>query len=147
MHVQSLSQKSTGEAMLSPEVRARQLFWRKVFRQTWLLILVFLGAILFLVPWVWMILTAGKEAALIWRVPPVWIPPTYRWENFIEAWQKGDFLTFYINTTFISSLNQINNHIKEDGRGQHRDGDMPEAAEGISAINSGRFIEMGGNTL
>jgi ABC-type glycerol-3-phosphate transport system permease component len=107
MNVQSLSQKSTGEAMLSPEVRARQLFWRKVFRQTWLLILVFLGAILFLVPWVWMILTAGKEAALIWRVPPVWIPPTYRWENFIEAWQKGNFLTFYINTTFISSLNVI----------------------------------------
>ena len=107
MNVQSLSQNSTGEVIESPEARARQLFWRKLFRQTWLLILVSLGAIVFLVPWVWMILTAGKEAELIWRVPPVWIPPTYHWENFIEAWQKGNFLTFYLNTTFISILNVI----------------------------------------
>jgi ABC-type glycerol-3-phosphate transport system permease component len=54
-----------------------------------------------------MILTAGKETAMIWRVPPVWIPPIYRWENYLEAWNQGNFSVFYFNTTFIAVMNVI----------------------------------------
>ena len=91
MNIQSLSQNSTGQAVESPELRARRLLWRKVFQQTWLLILVTAGAVIFLIPWVWMLLTAGKEAALIWRVPPVWIPPTYHWENLSRPGKRATF--------------------------------------------------------
>jgi multiple sugar transport system permease protein len=83
------------------------LFWRRAFRQIGLVALVIPGATLFLIPWVWMLLTAGKTAQMIWRIPPVWIPPAYRWHNFVEAWLKGDFLTFYTNTTLIATLNVV----------------------------------------
>jgi len=79
--------------------------WREVLRQVAMILLVLPGALLFLTPWAWMILTAGKESKLIWQIPPVWIPPVYRWQNFGEAWLKGDFATFYTNTLFISLLN------------------------------------------
>ena len=78
-----------------------------LLRQVWLWLLVLPGALLFLTPWVWMILTAGKAAKLIWQIPPVWIPPVYRWLNYVEAWNKGNFLTFYANTALISVLNVL----------------------------------------
>jgi multiple sugar transport system permease protein len=85
--------------------RGRPRFWRRFGRQAWLMALVAPGAALFLTPWIWMILTAGKTSAEIWKIPPVWLPADYRWANFIEAWNKGDFLTFYQNTTLIAVLN------------------------------------------
>lgn len=80
---------------------------RKVWHQAWLLALILPGALLFLTPWIWMILTAGKSSVEIWKIPPVWIPANYDWANYIEAWTKGDFPTFYVNTTLISTLNVI----------------------------------------
>jgi multiple sugar transport system permease protein len=80
---------------------------REWLRQIGLIALILPGALLFLTPWVWMILTAGKESRLIWQIPPVWIPPVYRWQNFFEAWAKGNFATFYLNTTMIAVLNVV----------------------------------------
>jgi multiple sugar transport system permease protein len=58
-------------------------------------------ALLFLMPWAWMLSTAGKSSDLIWKMPPVWIPPVYHWENFPEAWRMGTFGRYYLNTLFI----------------------------------------------
>jgi ABC-type glycerol-3-phosphate transport system permease component len=54
-----------------------------------------------------MILTAGKDSSLIFRMPPVWIPPVYHWEHFIEGWIRAGFSVYYLNTIFISTLNVI----------------------------------------
>ncbi|MHB0878664.1 MAG: carbohydrate ABC transporter permease [Anaerolineae bacterium] len=78
-----------------------------VLRQVLLIALVIPGALLFLTPWAWMISTAGKETAYIWRMPPVWIPPVFHWENFIEAWRMGDFAIYYRNTAFICLLDVV----------------------------------------
>jgi multiple sugar transport system permease protein len=78
-----------------------------VLKQALLIALVIPGAMLFLTPWAWMISTAGKETAYIWRMPPVWIPPVFHWDNFIKAWQMGDFGVYYRNTAFICLLNVV----------------------------------------
>ena len=62
------------------------------------------GAVFFIIPFLWMISTAGKEGALIWKVPPVWIPPNYEWSNYIEGWRILPFDTFYFNTVKITIL-------------------------------------------
>lgn len=80
---------------------------RQTVRQVVMILLILPGALLFMTPWVWMILTAGKQTADIWKIPPVWIPSVYQWQNFIAGWQKGNFATFYLNTTFISLLNVV----------------------------------------
>lgn len=81
--------------------------WRGTIRQIGLFALVLPGAIMFLVPWAWMLLIAGKDAKTIWQVPPVWIPEVYRWQNYLEAWTKGDFANFFTNTSFITLLNVV----------------------------------------
>jgi multiple sugar transport system permease protein len=81
--------------------------WRAVRRQLGWTLLVLPGAILFLIPWLWMFLTAGKSTAEIWQIPPTWIPADYRWQNYIEAWNKGNFAVFFTNTALITALNVI----------------------------------------
>ena len=86
---------------LSPQARRLRGLIRASLRQVILWLLVMPGAILFLIPWAWMISTAGKETALIWKQPPVWIPPVYHFEYFAKAWKMGDFALYFRNTTFI----------------------------------------------
>lgn len=95
----------------TPISRTRGRSWvataRQAVRQAVMILLILPGALLFMTPWVWMILTAGKQTADIWKIPPVWLPAVYQWQNFIAGWQKGNFATFYLNTTFISLLNVV----------------------------------------
>lgn len=107
MRAQAVLKQTTQQERPSTTIRKRGLVLQNILRQIGLMALVLPGALLFLTPWVWMILTAGKESKLIWQIPPVWFPPVYRWQNFIEAWQKGTFATFSLNTTFISLLNVV----------------------------------------
>ncbi len=79
-------------------------FLRRSARQLLLLALVAPLALLFLMPWAWMLSTAGKSSDLIWKMPPVWIPPVYHWENFPEAWKMGTFGRYYLNTLFICAV-------------------------------------------
>ena len=80
---------------------------RDILRQLGYTLLVLPGAVMFLIPWAWMLLTAGKDAKTIWQVPPVWIPEVYRWQNFIDAWNKGNFANFFGNTSLITLLNVV----------------------------------------
>jgi multiple sugar transport system permease protein len=81
--------------------------WRNIGRQAVLLLLVSPLAALFLMPWAWMLSAAGKSTDLIWKMPPVWIPPVYHWENFPKAWSMGTFGQYYMNTTFICVLSIV----------------------------------------
>jgi multiple sugar transport system permease protein len=63
-----------------------------------------IGAFFFTLPFAWMVSTAGKDSALVYRFPPVWIPPVYRLSNFAESWRMLPFGTFYLNTIKITFL-------------------------------------------
>jgi ABC-type maltose transport system permease subunit len=67
------------------------------------------GAILFLIPFVWMLSTSFKESKQVYVWPPVWIPDPIVPENYSRAWNLLPFTQFYWNTiriTFLSILEQ-----------------------------------------
>ena len=72
-----------------------------------LLLVVALGSVIFALPFVWMISTSFKSSDQVYLFPPVWIPDTFRWENYIDAWGRVPFPTFYKNTLIIVLLNQL----------------------------------------
>lgn len=76
----------------------------RILLRVLLLALVAAGAFLFLLPLAWMVSTAGKDPSLTWKVPPVWIPPDYKWQNFVESWNMLPFPRFYYNTITITLL-------------------------------------------
>ncbi|WP_209121380.1 carbohydrate ABC transporter permease [Alkalihalobacillus sp. BA299] len=58
--------------------------------------------LLFLLPFIWMVTTAFKSLGETLIFPPVWIPESLLWENFVEAWQSGPFLSYIINSVLVS---------------------------------------------
>lgn len=53
-------------------------------------------------PFFWMVSTALKSSSEVYKFPPVWIPETLHWENFVTAWQAAPFTQFYINSVITA---------------------------------------------
>ncbi|GAA2971552.1 carbohydrate ABC transporter permease [Streptomyces enissocaesilis] len=64
----------------------------------------FLGgaALLMLLPFVWMVLSAFKDFSQVFVVPPQWIPDPMHPSNFVDAWEALPFGRAYINSVYIT---------------------------------------------
>jgi len=67
------------------------------------------GALVFLIPFIWMVSSSLKPANQIFAEPPVWIPNPLRWRNYVEAWSALPFTRFLMNTLFITVLGMVAN--------------------------------------
>lgn len=70
-----------------------------------------IGAILFVLPFLWMFSTSLKATNEIFIFPPKWIPDTLHWENYTEALALMPFGRYLANTLFISLGNVLGNLI------------------------------------
>ena len=61
----------------------------------------FAGAVVVLVPFLWMLTTALKPPRLV-HVAPHIIPTRFEWRNFVEAWRADDFARFYLNSAIMA---------------------------------------------
>lgn len=57
---------------------------------------------LFVLPFLWMLVTALKPDAEIFLFPPKWIPSVWRFNNFAEAWTKAPFGRFFLNSLIVT---------------------------------------------
>jgi len=83
---------------------------RRVLHAILVYALVIPGALIFMVPLIWMLSTALKEPKQVFIFPPQWIPDPIMWENFARGW--NDFLQFnrfLLNSILITSNNIIGN--------------------------------------
>jgi ABC-type glycerol-3-phosphate transport system permease component len=92
---------------MAAETRLRRgpRLWSVVAKGLTYLALALLSA-LFLIPFAWMLSTAFKDSGLIYKSPPIWIPPEITWENFargLELMLPG-FGRLFSNTTIITVL-------------------------------------------
>lgn len=69
-----------------------------------------IGAILTVIPFIWMILTAFKTPAESTAVPPTIFPSEWQFSNFQQAWNTLPFNNLYVNTllfTLITTIGQV----------------------------------------
>ena len=59
-----------------------------------------LGALVMITPFLWMVLTAFKSDLEIAKFS--WLPDELRWRNFVEAMQTAPFLRYFRNSLFIA---------------------------------------------
>ncbi len=62
------------------------------------------GAVVLVMPFLWMISSSLKPVHAVFAAPPQWIPDPIMWSNYIEAWRAMPFTRFLINTVFIIAL-------------------------------------------
>ncbi|HEY3284716.1 MAG TPA: carbohydrate ABC transporter permease [Armatimonadota bacterium] len=84
---------------------------RKARREAWRKVLVFavltFGAVLFALPFVWMISTSLKSASEVMQVPPSLLPHKVVWSNYPVALARLDFPRLLRNTCVIVYSNLI----------------------------------------
>lgn len=61
-------------------------------------------ALTFVLPFIWMVVSALKNDPQVYTIPPVWIPNPAFWENFPKAWSQLDFTRFAFNSVFLYGL-------------------------------------------
>lgn len=66
-------------------------------------VVLILGSLLMVGPYIWMILTSLKTVGEASQVPPVILPSSFQWNNYVEIFQSLPFAKFYWNT-FITTV-------------------------------------------
>jgi len=74
-----------------------RLFWR-----LGLFIVLILGSVTFVFPFVWMLSTSFKTPPQVWVQPPIWIPNPVTIDNYVQAWTAVPTFT-YLKNTFLRS--------------------------------------------
>ncbi len=67
-----------------------------------LYVVVLLGAVLMLLPFYWMVVTAVSPATDTIAFPPKWIPSYFTLEHFREAWARVPWLVYYKNSLVVA---------------------------------------------
>jgi multiple sugar transport system permease protein len=71
-------------------------------RATWLYLVLALGLVATLAPFLWMLLGSFKPDAELQRVPPTWWPDTPTLANYRQLFDRLDFPRFFTNSTLVA---------------------------------------------
>ncbi len=74
---------------------------RKKTFKIFIYILLFSGAAVASIPFVWLLRSSFMEMGQIFIFPPEWIPDPFRWQNYPEALTVVPFARYFINTMLI----------------------------------------------
>ena len=86
---------------------SRYYSYRKSSTRAILYILLFAGAAIMLLPFLWMLTTSLKSEAAVLQMPPQWIPTEWRWSNYPLAWNTAPFARYFFNSFFMSTMTTI----------------------------------------
>jgi multiple sugar transport system permease protein len=64
-------------------------------------------ALLFLLPFVWMVVSSLKREIDVFRLPVQWIPDPLTWSNYIEVWTGRYPLTRYIGNSLLVAVVRV----------------------------------------
>lgn len=59
-------------------------------------------AVLFLLPYLQMLLTALKPSRELFETPPNYVPAEWQWNNFVDVWSFGDLALNFRNSLLVS---------------------------------------------
>src|SRR5262245_60763193 len=65
-------------------------------------VVLIVGAVLFMAPIYWMVVSALKTPVELTKSPPTLLPEQFLWQNFVDAVNYIPFFTFALNSTIIT---------------------------------------------
>lgn len=88
----------------SPATRRQRNEWLRGLLTHTLLIP---AALIFLLPFLWMLSTSLKPDAQLFAYPPIWLPSPFQWSNYPESVSYVPFFTYLKNTLVISLSSMV----------------------------------------
>jgi multiple sugar transport system permease protein len=75
----------------------------KLNRYNWVLfIILFIGSLAMIFPFVWMVLSSFKTVSDVYTYPPKWLPSSWKFTNYAAVFQMIPFGLYYLNSIFTS---------------------------------------------
>jgi multiple sugar transport system permease protein len=75
---------------------------RRRRRPVWVYLVLGVGLLVMLAPFLWMLLGSLKPEAELQRVPPTWWPEAPSLDNYGQLFDRLDFPRFFTNSTFVA---------------------------------------------
>lgn len=75
---------------------------RPIQQRAVLHLVIAVGAATMVLPFLWMLSTSLKPESQIFRFPPVLIPETWDWQNYVEAMRAAPFGRYFVNTVIYA---------------------------------------------
>ena len=103
---------STATAIAAGQTLRRVSVWRSRRTQQTIskvlshAVLIF-GALIMIIPFIWMLSTSFKAPGKTFVYPPEWIPRPFVWQNYVDMWQALPFGQFLVNSVKIATLATI----------------------------------------
>jgi multiple sugar transport system permease protein len=88
----------------APTVRSRDRVAKIV-----LYLVLGLGLLAVVGPFLWMVLASVKPEAEIRAVPPTWWPETFTWANFAQLFDRLNFPLYFFNSALVATLVTVGN--------------------------------------
>lgn len=85
---------------IHPSARGRPL--RILFERGGVQLMLVFGALIFALPFVWMVSTSLKADRQIFAFPPIWVPDPFIWGNFPAVFIYAPMHLYFFNTLFIA---------------------------------------------
>jgi len=67
----------------------------------WIYILLTLGLLVMVVPFIWMLLSSLKGNAELSQVPPTWLPQALTWSNYSKLFIQLNFPIYFLNSIIL----------------------------------------------
>lgn len=67
-------------------------------------VLLVAGAIVFVLPFLWMLTTSLKTARGVLTFPPEFLPTSFEWRNYVDGWTILPFGRYLLNTLLVTVL-------------------------------------------
>ena len=78
---------------------------KKIFSKTVIHTILIATSLLSIFPFIWLTSTSLKGVNEdIFAYPPTIIPQDFTWMNYIEVWQKVDFMAYFWNSMIVAGL-------------------------------------------
>ena len=87
-----------------PQKASIAVRWRKYLGSTLLHLVLILGAMSMIVPFLWMIGTSLKDFSQVFNIPPNWIPDPVVWSNYPDSFNALPFARAYWNSFYIAGI-------------------------------------------
>ena len=79
----------------------------RVLQTTAIYVILLAGAIVVLIPLWWMLRTSVMRPQEVFVYPPKIFPDVFRWQNYVEVFQKAPFVMYIRNTLYICGMDMI----------------------------------------
>ncbi|MGO4548276.1 carbohydrate ABC transporter permease [Paenibacillus sp. 2TAB23] len=67
----------------------------------WVALILCIGSVVMLAPFVWTISTSLKDQRNVFEIPPKWVPDPATFKNYVTAWNDSPLLSGFMNSMII----------------------------------------------